>query len=93
MASRLDDERLDRKVRAIGISGAPRGAVPSSSRASGAQHDTGVGRSRCNSVIEEAVASAVPEIVALELCRYDVAVEIPERAVVDGEVNEVRLHR
>lgn len=32
-----------------------------------------------------------PEIVPLELCRYDVAVELPETATVDGEVSETRL--
>jgi AraC family transcriptional regulator len=32
-----------------------------------------------------------PELVPLELCRYDVGVEVPEGAVIDGDVSEARL--
>jgi AraC family transcriptional regulator len=32
-----------------------------------------------------------PELVPLDLCRYDVGVEIPETAVVDGDVSEIRF--
>lgn len=32
-----------------------------------------------------------PEIVPLERCRYDVGVEVPDEAVLDGEVHEVRF--
>ena len=32
-----------------------------------------------------------PEIVALDLCRYDVGVEIPEKVTLDGEISETRF--